>query len=74
VAKSARSKERFFTFAEVTAEFFNCGVPTLFFGTLSTVAYPVPPRARPSATHAITSAGDGRRSGIVLIVYLPCSV
>jgi hypothetical protein len=29
---------RFFTLAEVTAEFFNCAVPTLFFGTWSTVA------------------------------------
>jgi hypothetical protein len=59
------------SFPFVTAEGLSCAVPTLFFGTCSTVAYPVPPRATPSATHAITSAGDGRPSGILVIVYLP---
>ena len=32
------ASERFFTFADVTAEAFSCGVPTLFFGKAETAA------------------------------------
>src|SRR6185503_541553 len=37
-AKSTRFRLRSFTLAEITAEFFSCVVPTLFFGSAWTVA------------------------------------
>ena len=52
---------RFFTFAEMTAFAFSCGVPTLNSGTLPTAAMLVPPSATSSAIEATTIAGDGRR-------------
>jgi hypothetical protein len=60
------------TFADVTAEAFSCAVPTLFFGKAETAAKLVPPSARASATHEITSPGEGRRTEI--IGYLPLVV
>ena len=45
-------------FCAVTAPFFNCFVPTLFFGRLI-AAYVVPPSATNNAKTAITSAGLG---------------
>jgi hypothetical protein len=58
--KSTPSSERFFTFAEVTALAFSCGVPTLSSGTWLIAATLVPPSAASSATDATIIAGDGR--------------
>jgi hypothetical protein len=47
-------------FAAVTALFFSCALPTLFFGTAWTAAMLVPVSAMSSAVQAMTIAGDGR--------------
>jgi hypothetical protein len=77
-AKSARSNERFATFADVTAAFlifgfvtapvFSCAVPTVFLPSWLTAATLVPPNAIPRARHAMTSAGEGRRSESIRIL------
>src|SRR4051794_41673756 len=60
--KSARSREPFATLDEFTAFALSCAVPTLFLGrTAVTAATLVPASAMPSARHATTIAGDGRR-------------
>jgi hypothetical protein len=81
-AKSARTSDRFATFADVTtlflsfafvtAPFRSWAVPTLFLGSWLTAATLVPPSATPSAMQARTNAGEGRFS-VLRIVYLPGS-
>jgi hypothetical protein len=51
----------FLILLDVTALFFSCAVPTLFFGKL-VAAYVVPPSATNRATREMMSAGLGRLS------------
>ena len=56
-------------FTAVTAFFFNCFVPTLFFGS-AVAAYVVPPSAMKSASSAIVFPRRKRRKPVVMCPVL----
>src|SRR5690242_10112419 len=61
--------EPFLIFAAVTAFFFNCFVPTLFFGS-AVAAYVVPPSAMKSANKPITFPRKKRRNPLLMCPVL----
>jgi catechol 2,3-dioxygenase-like lactoylglutathione lyase family enzyme len=60
-AKSRARSEAFFTFAELTALFFSCAVPTLLRGNAIETAKAAPLSEIASARQATTIAGEGGR-------------